>query len=74
MFDKFARDFTDHHPHPGDDPVARLNHTLAVFADAADGDWAVRATTCVYGPAEVTGLTWGDLRAIADKLTAAKED
>lgn len=58
------------HPHPGDDPIARLRHTLDQYSEVDDDRFAVIATTSIYGPGEKTGLTWGDLRAIAERLGA----
>ena len=63
-FDRKA--FAERHPHPGDDPFARLGHVLDVFADQPDGEFAITATHSAYNPFERTGLTWGDLRAIAN--------
>jgi hypothetical protein len=63
-------EFISQHPHPGADPVARLRHTLDVYADRSDYEWAARATSGIYGDGEVTGLTWGDLRAIARAVGA----
>ncbi len=63
--------FIAEHPHPGADPAARLRHTLDVFrADIRDDSFVVTATSGVYGDDERTGLTWGDLRAIADQIGA----
>lgn len=59
------------HAYPGDDPVARLRHTLDVYGDdARDDEWVKIATTGIYGQGIKTGLTWGDLRAIAERLGA----
>lgn len=55
------------HPHPGADPVRRLAHVLEIYADQPDDAWAVRATQGAYGPDVVTGLTFGDLRALANR-------
>ena len=64
-------DFEQQHPHPGGDPVARLRHTLDVFGGAVEDDeWAIRATHGMYPDGGTTGLTWGDLRAIAGRLGA----
>lgn len=62
-------DFSVRHPHPGTDPVARLRHTLDQYADAADDRIAIHATTGVY-PQGPTGLTFGDLRALARMVGA----
>lgn len=64
-------EFEATHPHPGDDPVARLRHTLDVYGpDVRDEDWAIRATSGMYPAGGVTGLTWGDLKTLADRLGA----
>lgn len=57
-------DFETLHPHPGTDPVARLRHTLDMYDEVADDRMAVQATSGHYG-GEATGLTFGDLRALA---------
>ena len=64
------QDFEQQHPHPGDDPVARLRHTLDVYDNQPDDEFAIMATSGMYGDGVRTGLTWGDLRAIADRLGA----
>ncbi len=68
----FADDTRAQHSHPGDDPVARLRHTLDVYAkdNVPDDRYVVEATRGIYGDHEVTGLTWGDLRVLADRLGA----
>jgi hypothetical protein len=59
----------EQHPHPGADPAARLRHTLDLFGDdARDDKFVVVATSGIYGRGETTGLTWGDLRAIAQRV------
>lgn len=63
-------DFAERHPHPGDDPAARLRHTLDMFTGQPDGEMAILATSNAYPDGGTTGLTWGDLRAIADRLGA----
>lgn len=64
-------EFERQHPHPGYDPVARLRHTLDIYAnDVRDGDFAIRATTGMYPEGGTTGLTWGDLKAIANLIGA----
>lgn len=69
--DRLVRGTQDKHPHPGDDPVARLRHVLDVFGDDAEDDrWVLTATHGVYGKNERTGLTFGDLRALAERLGA----
>lgn len=60
--------FEAKHPHPGLDPVSRLRHTLDVFAGQPDDRQVLRATSGIYGEGEWTGITLGDLRAIADLL------
>lgn len=62
-------EFERQYPHPGDDPLARLRHTLEVYKDEAPDDrWVVTATSGIYWDGEKTGLTWGDLRALAERL------
>lgn len=59
------------YPHPGDDPIARLRHTIDIFvSDVRGDDFAIIATEGVYPDGEHTGLTWDDLRAIAERLGA----
>ncbi len=66
-----AYEFEQNHPHPGADPVARLRHTLEIYGnDVRDDEWAIRATSGMYPEGGVTGLTWGDLRALAERLDA----
>lgn len=64
----FASDTARDHPHPGEDPVARLRHTLDLLKGRSDEEFVVRATSNVYSDGEVTGLTWGALRTLADRL------
>ncbi|MFC8531964.1 hypothetical protein [Nocardia sp. NPDC057227] len=58
-------------PEFNDDPTQRLAHTLAAYNDSADEAWAIRATggRVVHGH-DVTGITWGDLRALLAQLQA----
>ena len=51
-------------------PTEALAHTLAVLRDRPDSELVVMATSGVYGDGIRTGLTLGDLRAIAGRLTA----
>ena len=69
MNDREKFEFEQQHPHPGNDPAKRLRHTLDMFADTDDDRMVVQATSGLYreGP---TGLTFGDLRALADMLGA----
>ncbi|MGN2640679.1 hypothetical protein ACTD5D_31810 [Nocardia takedensis] len=58
-----------------DDPLERLVHTLAAATDRAPDEWALHATGCSHpGPGQParTGVTWGDLQALADELQAAR--
>lgn len=57
-----------------DDPVDRLAHTLAAYADSSGGDWAIRATSNAVPEYPVTGLTWDDLRAILAQLRPSGVD
>lgn len=49
-------------PNPPDGPLERLAHTLDVWADYPDDYIVLIATSEVYGPHVVTGLTIGDLK------------
>ena len=51
-------------------PRESLAHTLATFADEPDTGMAVVATRNQPVRGAVTGLTWGDLRALAAEATA----
>lgn len=62
-------DFIAQNPHPGDDPIARLRHTLDQYPEVADDRMAVAATSGMY-PEGDTGLTFGDLRAVARLIGA----
>lgn len=66
-------EYIEQHPQPNDDPLVRLDHVLDVFADSKDDKFVIRATSNVYGPEVVTGLTWGDLRAIRDHINDTTE-
>jgi hypothetical protein len=62
------------HPYPSADPVDRLRHTVSVFGESGTDAVAVSATTGIYPPQDCiagtrqTGLTFGDLRALLDRL------
>ncbi|PZT70180.1 hypothetical protein DN402_31675 [Streptomyces sp. SW4] len=59
----------------GDAPstaVEALAHVLKVFDDAPDDRLVIEATNGIYGQGVRTGLTSGDLRALAAKLAAEK--
>jgi hypothetical protein len=66
---RFDYDFIDSNPHPGDDPVARLRHTLDRYPEVDDDREVLSATRGMY-PQGDTGLTFGDLRAIARLIGA----
>jgi len=55
-------------PTPPTTPVDALLHTIALSGQN-DDDFAVIATSNVYGHGVRTGLTWGDLRALAAQLS-----
>jgi len=48
-----------------------LAHVLAVFADEPDDRLMIEATNGIYGQGVRTGLTMGDLRALAANLKEA---
>jgi hypothetical protein len=62
--------FIDAHPEPST-PEEALAHVLAVYKDEDDARLMVEATRNIYGDGVATGLTMGDLRALAARI---KED
>jgi hypothetical protein len=60
----------NHLPPYTDDPADRLRHTVAAFRDLPDTQMAILATFGAVLGHPVTGLTWGDLRAIANRLAS----
>lgn len=55
----------------GDAPATAeeaLAHVLKVYADEPESRLMVEATNGIYGDGVRTGLTMGDLRALADRL------
>lgn len=62
--DRMARETVERHPEPGADPIDRLQHTVSVFNEEPDNEWAIIATGNIYGQGVRTGLTWGDLRTL----------
>jgi len=61
---RMAREAVERHPEPGKDPIERLQHAVAMFENEPDNDWAIVATSNIYGQGVRTGLTWGDLRLL----------
>lgn len=61
-------EFRERHPYPGADPVRRLAHVLEIYEDIPDDTMAVTATNGLYGPGVITGLTYGDLRALSNRM------
>lgn len=49
-------------------PRAALAHTLAAYADNPHDNWAIRATSNAIPGHQVTGITWGDLRQLLQRL------
>jgi len=68
--DRIRRQFIDQHGDAPATPAEALAHVLAVYADEPDGHLVLQATSGIYGDGVVTGLTMGDLRAIAAHLAA----
>lgn len=56
-----------------DDPVQRLAHTLAAYQDSDGDHWALRATSNAIPGHRVTGITWGDLRQLLQRLQADEQ-
>lgn len=61
---QIRQEFIAAHPDPEVDPVA---HTLSVYADQPDDAFVVVASGNIYGEGVKTGLTWGDLRRLAEE-------
>jgi hypothetical protein len=61
---KLTNELAAQHPQPGNDPVQRLRHTVEMFASAKPDEYAILATSNLYGPGVKTGLTWRDLAAL----------
>lgn len=61
-------EFINNHPEPST-PEEALAHVIAVFKDTDDTRLMIEATQNIYGDGAVTGLTMGDLRALAARLT-----
>jgi hypothetical protein len=59
-------------PHPGVDPVARLAHVNARFAGMDPDEYAIVATRDVYRDGDTTGLTYGDLWVLAERIALAE--
>lgn len=60
----------DRRSDPGQTPADRLLHTIAVFSDDVDDDqYAITATSNYIPGHRRTGVTWGDLKAIARELS-----
>lgn len=59
-------------PEFSDDPVQRLVHTLAAYADQPEDTWMVVATRNAIPGADTTGLTLEDLRALLGLLVARR--
>jgi hypothetical protein len=49
-------------------PIGNLKHTIAVYSETPDDTKLLVATSYVYGDDIVTGLTFGDLRALLQMI------
>ncbi|MFI5938072.1 hypothetical protein [Actinoplanes sp. NPDC051494] len=66
----FADEVRIKHPHPGDDPVARLRHALDVYEASPDDRVVLDVVGLGVYPEGATTLTLGDLRALARLIGA----
>jgi hypothetical protein len=66
--DRIRRDAIQQYGDAPATPVQALVHVLAVYADSPDDTLVVQATNGIYGDGVRTGLTMGDLRALAARL------
>lgn len=53
-------------------PGEALRHIATLYADTPDDQLMIQGTYNVYGRGVFTGLTMGDLRAIADAIEALR--
>lgn len=60
--------FINEHPEPST-PEKALAHVVAIYEGEDDARMMVQATHNIYGDGVTTGLTMGDLRALAARLT-----
>lgn len=67
-FKDYGGEFRERYPRPTADPVSRLAHLLELHEDVGDDVVAIVATRDTYGPGVVTGLTYGDLRALSNRM------
>lgn len=66
--DRIRRRFIAEHGDAPATPAETLAHVLAVYADEDDDRLMIEATNGIYGQSVRTGLTLGDLRAIATRI------
>lgn len=66
--DRVRRNAIDEYGATPATPAEALAHVLTVYASEPDDRLMVQATSNIYGDGVVTGLTMGDLRALAARL------
>jgi hypothetical protein len=67
---RIRREMRDQYGPAPTTPAEALAHVLTVLADQPDDALVVKATDGIYGDGVHTGLTLGDLRALAAQLDA----
>ncbi|MEV7975417.1 hypothetical protein [Streptomyces sp. NPDC086519] len=68
--DRIRREAMEQYGDAPTDALEALTHVLKVYADESDSRLMVEATNGIYGDGVRTGLTMGDLRALAARLAA----
>lgn len=68
--DRIRREAMEQYGDEPADALEALAHVLKIYADEHDSRLMIEATNNIYGPGVRTGLTMGDLRAIAAQLNA----
>lgn len=71
--DSYARDAAKTYGPQPTTPEAALAHVLCAFAQQPDDAMVITVTDSIYGDGVRTGLTFGDLRAIQQKLDAIEQ-
>ncbi|HEY9371883.1 hypothetical protein [Streptomyces sp.] len=66
--DRIRREAMEQYGDAPADAAEALAHVLKVYADEPDSRLMVEATNGIYGDGVRTGLTMGDLRALAARL------
>lgn len=66
--DRIRREAMEQYGDAPSTPAEALAHVLKVYTDEPDDRLMIEATNGIYGDGVRTGLTMGDLRALAARL------